>query len=223
MSWSKIPKLKGLDAARHWLSKLEREQHVREKLGKSAKRLEAALAADSAMVAECRDGFETARWLGRVDGLREGLSLYRHGLLFEQRCKDLPAFRVAVNYAYKNPDNDSAEEICGYLDRQIQNLKQRGDPQDKDKPVPKPQIGPPKSWYEKEEAEEQRADKEPAISWADALVRFRNNVDVFCSGVRRMAYSEEYALLQAWATWGDGDGRHPAQQKAKKGPPKLEK
>jgi len=169
----------GLKAANNWLSNLEpgKEERRRKKYQEFCRNIEAALQRDKDLSIAFREVLTIARWLGRVDGLREGLELYEYGeRILESKP---PAFLTAMRYAVSNPKNVSTPEICDYLDHEIQRIEQL-----KTADV---RIRPPKQWGCK--------------TWNEALKKKRNNLDVLFSEVRKEAESQAFATLCAWATW----------------------
>ena len=180
MAWSRLPRMDGLKAANHWLSNLEpaKEERKRKKYQEFRRNIEAALHRDEDLSIAFREVLKIARWLGRVDGLREGLELYEYGERILEN--NPPAFLAAMKYAVNNPNNVSTPEICDYLDREIERIEEL-----KTADV---RIRPPEQWGCK--------------TWSEALKKKRNNVDVLFSEIRNEASSQEFATLCAWATWG---------------------
>ena len=180
MSLSRIPRMDGLKAANHWLAHLEpaKEAKRRKRYTEFQQEIEAALRRDKKLLIAFREVLEIARWLGRVDGLGEGLKLYEYGLRIQEDKP--PAFRAVMKYAVNNPHNVSAPEICDYLDKEILRIEEL-----KTAAV---RIRPPEQWR--------------CQTWREALKRKRNNVDVFFNDAKDEAFSEKFATLMAWATWG---------------------
>ena len=178
--WSRIPRLDGVKAGKHWLANLEPEKEAkrRNRFTEFHQKIEASLARDEKLLIRFREALEISHWLGRVDGLREGLELYEYGLRIER--DKTPAFRAVMRYALNNPAKLSAPEICAHLDREISRIKELK--------TADLSIGPPEQWQ--------------CQTWNEALKKKRNNVDVFFNEAKNEALSQRYATLMAWATWG---------------------
>src|SRR5258706_12570258 len=103
MSLSRIPRMDGLKAANHWLAHLEpaKEAKRTRKFSEFQRKIEAMLAHDKGLTLAFHEGIETARWLGRVDGLREGLELNESGLRSQEDKP--PPFRAVLRYAINSP------------------------------------------------------------------------------------------------------------------------
>src|SRR5579864_8829540 len=122
--WSRIPRLDGVKASKHWLANLEPEKEARRRsrFAEFQKKIEASLAEDKKLSIWFREVVKMAQWLGRVDGLREGLELYEYGLRIER--DKTPAFRAVMKYVLRNPEKLSGSEICAHLDREMSRIKE---------------------------------------------------------------------------------------------------
>jgi hypothetical protein len=185
MAWSRLPTLDGVKAGKHWLANLEpsKETRRRRSFAQFKRQIETALVLDKNLSIAFREMITIARWLGRVDGLREGLELYAYGERILE--KNPRAFQSVMKYAISYPDNISAPEICDYLDEEIRRTVQRENEQKKQFRV---KIRPPEEWG--------------CNTWNEALKRKRSNVDVFFHNAIKEACSTEYNKLCAWRTWG---------------------
>jgi hypothetical protein len=185
MAWSRLPTLDGVKAGKHWLANLEpsKEARRRRAFAEFKKRIEAALPQDKELSVALREVIGIAQWLGRVDGLREGLELHEYGARILE--KTTPAFQSAMKYAIRNPENVSAPEICDYLDEEIRRTEER---QKQHRESLSVKIRPPEDWG--------------CETWNEALKNKRSNVDVFVHHAVKEACSTKYNMLCAWRTWG---------------------
>ena len=185
MAWSRLPTLDGVKAGKHWLANLEpgKEAKRRRSFAEFKQQIEAALPEDKNLSIAFREVIKIARWLGRVDGLGEGLELHAYGeRILEKKHR---AFQSVMKYAITHPDNVSAPEICDYLDEEIRRTEQRQSEQQKQF---RAKIRPPEKWGCK--------------TWNEALKRKRSNVDVFFHEAIKEACTTTYNKLCAWRTWG---------------------
>jgi hypothetical protein len=185
--WTRLPRLEGVKAGKHWLANLEpvKETRKRKSFAEFKQRIGFALSHDKELSAAFREFEKIAFWLGRVAGLREGLELYEYG---ERILEDKPrVFQSIMKYAITHPDNVSATEICDHLDKQISRIEAYH-PTQEQKEKAAPNVRPPKDWGCK--------------TWNEALKKKRNDVDVFLHNAIEEACSTEYNKLCAWRTWG---------------------
>lgn len=192
MSWSRIPKTDGVRAGKHWLAHLEpsKEARRRKHFAESRDKIETALAHDEQLLKMFVATVDTARWLGRVDGLREGLRLYEYGLKIEGKSA---ASRAVMKYVVSNavnPEKLTTKGICAHLDRELDRIKAQK--------TAEASIRPPEAWG--------------CETWSEARKKKRNNVDVLFSEAKAEALTEQFATLMAWATWGEKNKKKGRQQ-----------
>ncbi|MGA8871418.1 MAG: hypothetical protein WB460_09780 [Candidatus Acidiferrales bacterium] len=184
--WSKIPNLQGLRAAKNWLRDLapDRQQRVQRNYDQGIRKIKAALAQDAGLLRTFQTVIEHAHFLGRVDGLREGLDLYEYGTRIQSN-ENSHAFRAIMNFivrcAEKSEARPSAKEVCRHLDKEILRIKEQI--------TSEVLIRPPDDWA--------------CGTWMAALTnkKSRSSVHKLISRARKEALSEQYCTLMAWKTW----------------------
>jgi hypothetical protein len=196
--------LEGHRAAESWLRNIapDRQERTHRHYDEAVKRLEAALSHDKDLLRAFRSVNDDAQFFGRVDGLKEGMKLYKYALQIEKRRKQNPAWHSMLRYIVGLADRHkeeklrvavSAPEVCKHLDKQIDRIKSAS-PKRSDAAA---QIKPPVSWG--------------CATWTQALQdkENRSKVDKLVSEARSEALSEQYCTLQAWRTWGAAQRPEP--------------
>jgi hypothetical protein len=178
MSWDRIPKTDAERAGDNWLAELEpaKEEKRRKRLAQFKSRIEAALAPDKKLSKMFEAILEMTHYTGRVDGLREGLELYKYGLKIEAKSA---ASRSMMKYVVNNAAS-SPEKVCAHLDRELERIDAQG--------TADASIRPPDAWGCK--------------TWTEALEKKPDDVNALFYPAKKEAQSERYCTLMAWRTWG---------------------
>ncbi len=190
--WSKIRKLRGFRAANNWLRDVapDRQARVGRRYDEGISKIERTLARDAELLDSFRIVVKHAKFIGRVNGLREGLDLYEYGTRIQN--DNTPAFRAIMNFILRQAEGyegealvkeTSAMKVCKYLDQEIERTTRQETPNFRISV----KIRPPEKWG--------------CVKWKDALENKSSSVHNLISKARKEALSDQYWTLMAWKTW----------------------